>query len=77
MSNFVRVGKLSYSRTDIQKGQYGKVYKGYYEDLIETSILRVDKSEVCVDKRILRTTDLHPNILRFFGTEEEADGEYQ
>ena len=77
MSNLVKIGKLSFSRDSVEKGHYGKVYRGLFDEFVNVSIERIDKSEIFVDKKLLRTTDLHPNIVRFYGTEEDADGEFQ
>ena len=56
-------------------GKYGKVFTGRYEDAVDVSVLRIDKSEFTVDKRILRATDLHPNIVRFYGAEDDDESD--
>ena len=74
--NFVTIGRLQFSRDDVENGRYGKVYRGSYENLVNVSIFRIDKSEFQVDQQILRTTDMHPNIVRFYGSEEDAEYHY-
>ena len=71
MSNLLKIGKLSYhGGSVVGKGQYGKMFRGQFEDAVDVSILRVDKSEIRVDTKILRQTDIHPNIVRFYGVED-------
>ena len=77
MSNFVSIGKLSFSRDSFKKGSFGKVFLGRFEDLVDVSIAKVDKSEFNVDKQVLRTTDMHPNIIRFYTIEDDSDNEFQ
>jgi serine/threonine protein kinase len=73
MSNIVSIGRLSLSRDSFGKGPHGKVFHGRFEDMVDVSIVRVDKSEFSVDLKVLRTTDIHPNIVRFYCAEEDAD----
>ena len=40
---------------------------------VDVSIVPVDKTEFIVDLKVLRTTDMHPNILHFYSAEEDAD----
>ena len=73
MSNLLAIGKLSYHGDSVVgKGRYGKIFRGQFEDAVAVSILRVDKSEILVDTKILRQTDTHPNILRFYGVEDDG-----
>ena len=74
MSNLLRVGALpfSYLGDTVEKGQFGKIYNGQYEDTVDVMILRIDKSENKVDTNTLRQTDMHPNIVRFYGAEEDG-----
>ena len=76
MSNVVvNIGRLTYRRDAVGKGHYGKVYRGRFEDAIDVTIVRVDKSDLKADTILLRQTDLHPNIIRFYGAED--DDEFQ
>ena len=75
MANLVSIGKLSFSRDTFEKGHYGKVFRGQFEDAVDVTISRVDKSEISVDTKMLRSVDQHFNIVRFYGTTE--DGEFQ
>ena len=73
MSNLLKIGKLSYhGGSVVGKGQYGKIFQGQLEDAVDVSILRVDKSEILVDTKILRQTDTHPNTVRFYCVEEDG-----
>ena len=75
-TNLVNIGKLSFSRDSVEKSRHGKVYRGLFDEFVDVSIIRIDKSEISLNKQILRTTDMHPNIVRYYGTEEDADGEF-
>jgi hypothetical protein len=75
MSNLVNKGKLTFHRDAVGKGDYGKVFDGRFEDAVDVTIVRVDKSEFHMNTKILRQTDLHPNIVRFYGAVE--DDEFQ
>jgi serine/threonine-protein kinase/endoribonuclease IRE1 len=75
-SNFVTIGRLKYFRDEVENGRFGKVFRGQYEELVDVSIFRVDKSEFTADKQILRATDMHPNIIRFYGSEEDEEFHY-
>ena len=76
MTNSVNIGRLSFSRDSVEKSRHGKVYRGLFDEFVDVSIVRVDTSEIFVDKKLLHTTDMHPNVVRFYGTEEDADGEF-
>ena len=69
------VGELSFSLDAGVVGKYGKVFTGRYENAVNVSVLRIDKSEFTVDKRILWATDLHPNIARFYGVENDDESD--
>ena len=75
MANLVNIGKLSFSRDSVEKGHYGKVFRGRFEDAVNVTISRVDKSEISVDTKMLRSMDQHFNIVRFYGATE--DDEFQ
>ena len=76
MSNVaVNIGRLTYQRDAVGKGHYGKVYSGRFENALDVTIVRVDKSDIKADTTLLWQTDMHPNIVRFYGAEE--DDEFQ
>ena len=74
MANLVNIGKLSFSRDSVEKGHYGKVFRGCFQDVVDVSILRVDKTDYTIDADLLRKVDLvhlHPNIVRFYGLADD------
>ena len=76
MSNLKKViGGLSFSLDGGVVGRYGKVFTGRYEDAVDVSVLRIDKTELAVDKTILWKVDLHPNIVRFYGAENDDEND--
>ena len=74
MLNILDIGRLSIFQPGdtVVKGHYGKVYSGQYDEAVDVTILRIDKSENKVDTKMLRQTDMHPNIVRFYGAEEDG-----
>ena len=75
MPNILRIGQLSINLDEKVSGQYGKVFRGRFEDAVNVTISRVDKSEISVDTKMLRSMDQHFNIVRFYGATE--DDEFQ
>lgn len=74
MLNHLKIGKLLVVQhgDTVGKGQYGKVFRGQYDDAVDVSVLRVDRKEIKIDTKIWRQTDMHPNIVRFYGAEDDG-----
>ena len=73
----MRIGNLSFTREDANngvKGHYGKVFNGHYDNIVVVTVIKIDVNEIHVNKKILRQTDMHPNIVRFYG-EEMSDND--
>ena len=47
-------------------------YSARLEESVGVVVVKVYKSQYEVDTRILRSTDSHPNILRFYGAEDQG-----
>lgn len=74
MPNILRIGQLSINLDEKVSGQYGKVFRGCFQDVVDVSILRVDKTDYTIDADLLRKVDLvhlHPNIVRFYGLADD------
>ena len=56
----------------VGKSSFGKVFRGRFEDIIDVSIVRIEKSETLIDIQLLRTVDKHPNIARFYDSEDDG-----
>ena len=70
------IGKLSFCTCGkpnclLGKGGFGDVYRGKFDGQVEVAVKRVDKFRTKVETDILRKADCHPNILRFYITEEK------
>ena len=68
-----RIGKLSYSISDPLKsnrGRYGKVFTGMFEEIKAVAVKRLDKSETQVDINSYLTACEHPNIIQYFCLEK-------
>ena len=78
MENIMKIGYLSFTKDDAivgVKGRYGKVFHGRFSDTVDVSVIKIDVSEFDVDTKILWETDMHPNIVRFYGAETSADND--
>lgn len=69
------LGKLSFCRSDplAINGHYGTIFQGKFEEAIDVAISRILKKEYSVDLDILRQSQNHPNILRYYCSEQDAD----
>ena len=66
-----KIGKLSFSRGDfIGRGRYGTVFRGKLEGSLNVAIKRLEKRFTQVESHSLLKADGHPNIIRYFSTEE-------
>ena len=80
MANMLQaVGSLCFSRDTctVRKGSFGKVYRGRFHDLIDVTIVRIDKTEIEINRQMLYQADKHPNIARFYATEETDTNDFQ
>ena len=74
----MKIGYLSFTKDDAiigVKGHYGKVCHGRFSDTVDVSVIKIDVSEFDVDTKILWETDMHPNIVHFYGAEKSADND--
>ena len=77
-----KIGRLSFNRKDlIGEGSYGKIFKGKFKESegnpeIEVAIKRIetiDAKKIEIEIDILEKIEAHPNILRYYCTEEDDD----
>ena len=73
------VGRLSFSREDIiGKGGFGVVFKGQFERNVVVAVKRILKKRddgilTTVESETLSRVDGHPNIVRYYITEQDDD----
>ena len=74
------VGKLSFSPKDIiGSGGYGNVFKGQFERTVDVAVKRIlkenfdDRIRTTVESETLSRVDGHPNIVRYYITEQDDD----
>lgn len=71
------IGKISFDRSQVLgRGRFSKCFRGMYEGLVDVAVKRFEKSEIKIDFEVLRKTDRHPNVARFYGA-EDADLEFE
>ena len=71
------VGKISFNRSEVLgRGRFSKCFRGMYEGLVDVAVKRFEKSETKIDFEVLRKTDRHPNVARFYGA-EDTDVEFE
>ena len=75
MTSMLQVGSRCFSRDacTVRKSSFGKMYRGRFQDLIDVSIVRIDKTEIEINHQLLYKTDTHPNIARFNAKEESSN----
>ena len=65
-----------YSKIDnlrfVRNNSFGIILNGRFEQALDVTVVKVKMSEIEVNRRILWSTDMHPNIVRFFGTENRG-----
>ena len=73
------VGRLSFSPKDIiGKGGFGTVLKGQFERNVDVAVKRIlkkrdDGIRTTVASETLSRVDGHPNIVRYYITEQDDD----
>ena len=68
--------KLHYCRRDsvfCPSGRFGSIFKGTFEGTVDVSIRRILKTDFTVELNVLRKTQSHPNILRYYCSEEDVE----
>ena len=67
--------KLTFCQNDplAVTGHYGTVFKGKFEQAMDVSVTRILKREFSVNLDVLRKSQNHPNILRYYCNEQDAD----
>jgi hypothetical protein len=66
-----KIGKLCFNREDfLGRGRYGTVFRGTLEGVLNVAIKRVEKRFTQVESHFLLKADGHPNVIRYFSTEE-------
>jgi serine/threonine protein kinase len=67
-----QVGLLSLFKSEVLgKGCNGTVFRGHFLSTIDVAIKRVDKSFIRVESNLLLKAALHPNIIRYYATEDD------
>ena len=75
-SNVVNISEeLSFNRDDqLGSGSYSHVFKGTFKNISPVAVKRIVKLDVTkFEKDIVPTLQIHPNIIRFYGVEQDAD----
>ena len=71
------VGRVSFCPCEecfLGEGGFGKVFRGLYESRKDVAVKRVATNTVNnAEADILCRVDTHPNILRYYCTEEDFD----
>ena len=72
------VGRLSFSPKDIiGSGSYGNVFKGQFERNVDVAVRRILKDDdgirTTFESETLSRVDGHPNIVRYYITEQDDD----
>ena len=69
--------KLSFCRRDsipnCPSGRFGTIFRGRFEGTVDVTIRRIIKTAYSVALDILRQTQNHPNILRYYCSEEDIE----
>ena len=69
--------KLRYCRRNSipngPSGRFGSIFRGIFEGTVEVAIRRIVKTDYTVELDILRKTQQHPNILRYYCSEENDE----
>lgn len=72
--NEKKIGRFKFDKDNkIGHSQQIIVFKGKYEDSIDVAIKRVLKCDVKLEIELLRKNHIHPNIINYYGTEEDAE----
>ena len=66
------IGLLSVSKSEVLGiGCNATVFKGHFMSAIDVAIKRVKKSFIRVESNQLLKAALHPNIIRYYATEDD------
>ena len=67
-----QIGLLSLSKSEVLgTGCNSTVFKGCFINTIDVAIKRVEKSFIHVESNQLLKAALHPNIIRYYATEDD------
>jgi len=74
------IGKLRFCQYSDQsfesiniKGRFGRVFKGDFEETVDVAIERIKKRDFIVELDVIRKAQNHPNIIRYYCSEEDAE----
>jgi len=75
------IGKLRFCQSDDHyqsfdssiKGHFGRVFKGDFEETVDVAIERIKKRDFIVELDVIRKAQNHPNILRYYCSEEDPE----
>lgn len=71
-SSLEQIGLLSLFKTQVLgKGCNGTVFRGHFLSTIDVAIKRVEKYFFRVESNLLLKAALHPNIIRYYATEDD------
>ena len=74
MSKEIGKFQIPATKTILGIGGFGHVFEGFYEKDTKIAIKRIMKSDVLqAEATILRKVDSHKNIIRYYGTENDAN----
>ena len=73
MADTIQIGSLKvYQDKPLGSGQFGSTFKGVFQKMIQVVVSLVNKDEFQVNVDILSKAQNHPNILRFFCSEDKS-----
>ena len=68
-----KIGRLYFKKdSPCGKGQFGPVFQGKLDELINVSIEQMDKSQFKVDTKLLMSLK-HVSILMYYTVEQDAE----